>query len=116
MKTNKGQALLEFILILPVILLLFMGIIDFGRILYEKNRLEGIINVAVDLYFLDKTNKEINNYLHSNYSKSITMEIKKDMEFKSVILSTKINVFTPGLNLVFSNPFLIESKRVIYNE
>lgn len=116
MRTNKGQALLEFVLILPIILLLFLGIIDFGRILYEKNRLEGIINEVVDLHLLNKSNQEITNYLHNNYTNKIELKIKKENEFKSVIISTKINVLTPGFNLVFSNPFLIESKRVITNE
>ena len=36
MKKNKGQALVEFIIIIPVLLLLLMGMIDFGNIIHKK--------------------------------------------------------------------------------
>ncbi|MBS4213279.1 MULTISPECIES: TadE/TadG family type IV pilus assembly protein [Neobacillus] len=34
MKSEKGQSLVEFALVLPVLLLLLFGIVDFGRILH----------------------------------------------------------------------------------
>lgn len=34
MKTEKGQSLVEFALVLPVLLLILFGIVDFGRILH----------------------------------------------------------------------------------
>ena len=37
---KKGQALVEFIIILPIVLLMFLGIIDLGRIMYTKIILE----------------------------------------------------------------------------
>jgi Flp pilus assembly protein TadG len=36
-RRQRGQALTEFALILPVILLLFMGVFDFGRAIYAYN-------------------------------------------------------------------------------
>ena len=47
MKNNKGQALVEFVIILPVMLLLIFSIIDFGIVIYEKNNLENVISDAV---------------------------------------------------------------------
>ena len=39
MKINrKGQALIEFVLILPVLIMLIFGFIDLGRIILENNR------------------------------------------------------------------------------
>jgi len=40
MKNNKGQALVEFIIILPIFLLLIISIIDFGNIISKKYSLE----------------------------------------------------------------------------
>ena len=36
MKNNKGQALVEFIIILPIFLLLIISVIDFGNIISKK--------------------------------------------------------------------------------
>ena len=54
MKMNKGQALVEFIIILPVALLLVLGVIDFGNIIYKKYTLENDLNTVVDLYQMIK--------------------------------------------------------------
>ena len=35
--TSRGQGLVEFALILPVLILIFMGIVDFGRAIYAYN-------------------------------------------------------------------------------
>ena len=43
---KKGQALVEFILILPVFLLILFAIVDFGNLLVSKNQLE---NVSSDI-------------------------------------------------------------------
>lgn len=40
---SKGQALVEFALILPVLLLLTIGIIEFGRAFYMKNTLTNAV-------------------------------------------------------------------------
>lgn len=37
---RQGQALVEFILILPIFLMLMFVIIDFGMVFNEKNKLE----------------------------------------------------------------------------
>lgn len=39
MKNNRGQVLIETALILPLLLLLIFGMVDFGRAMYTKNTL-----------------------------------------------------------------------------
>ena len=46
MRNKKGQALIEFVIILPVMLLLVFCLIDFGMVIYEKNNLENIVSDA----------------------------------------------------------------------
>ena len=58
MMNKRGQALIEFVLILPVLLLLIFAFIDFGRIIVCKNHLEGVMN---EVAFLNDT--DISNYL-----------------------------------------------------
>ena len=47
---DKGQALIEFVLILPVILLILLYIIEFGRITLKKQQLESNMDLIVNLY------------------------------------------------------------------
>lgn len=37
---KKGQALIEFVLILPIFLMILFVIVDFGNLLYSKNKLQ----------------------------------------------------------------------------
>ena len=43
---RKGQALVEFVLILPIFIMILFVVVDFGMILNKKNELE---NVSVDV-------------------------------------------------------------------
>ena len=62
MKNNKGQALVEFIIVLPILLLLIMAIIDLGNIFIKKYSIENDLDVVYDMYKV-KDNNGINNYV-----------------------------------------------------
>ncbi|MBR6113227.1 MAG: pilus assembly protein, partial [Bacilli bacterium] len=49
---NKGQALVMFVLIIPIILLVLVLIYDIGNALYEKNRMSNTNYLATE-YALD---------------------------------------------------------------
>ncbi len=116
-RSNKGQALIEFILILPILLLLILGIIDFGTIIYEKTRLENIMSDAIDLVTNKKlSDKDIEDVLEKNYNISLDLTINRRTEDTSVKLERKIDVITPGLGLAISDPYTVEVSRVINNE
>jgi Flp pilus assembly protein TadG len=46
MKNQKGQALVEFALILPLLLLLLFGVFEFGRAMFIKNTLNNAARAA----------------------------------------------------------------------
>jgi competence protein ComGC len=116
-RNNKGQALIEFVIILPILLILILGIIDIGRIIYEKNRLENINNDVVDLINNKKlSDSEIENKLKSNYSISLSLEIERKEKNIIIKLSREIDVLTPGLGLAIDDPYKVEVSRVINNE
>ena len=108
--SNKGQALLEFILILPILLLLFLSMIDIGRILYERNKLESILSDVVMMYYNDERDS-IEDNLINNYS-DIELEIKDN----KIYLGKSIDMIAPGLNVVLDNPYQIRVSRVVVNE
>ncbi len=109
---KKGQALIEFILILPVLLLIIFSLFDFGRIMLCKNHLENIMSDVVSLY---EKNGNISNYLKSDKDYKITYQIKKD-EFSKIILETKLDLITPGLNRVLNNPYVVSVERSVIDE
>ena len=47
---KKGQALVEFILILPVLLLIVMALIDIGNIFLKKYDLNKDLETVTELY------------------------------------------------------------------
>lgn len=108
---NKGQALVEFIIILPVALLLVLGIIDFGNIIYKKYTLENDLDTVVDLYQNDQA-QAMNDYVTKN---NLSLNIDSGEEYVTVSISKRVRVYTPGLGQIINNPFSIETKRVIYN-
>lgn len=112
MKNNKGQALVEFVVIMPIFIMLLISIIDLGNIIYKKYHLENDLDYIVDLYRLNKIS-EINTY-SNNKGFNIRFETYNDTV--TIILEKNIEIQTPGLNLVLSNPYKITVDRVIYNE
>ena len=109
MKNNKGQALVEFILILPVILAILLVIIDLGKIFNEKNTLE---NTSIDIIELYKNGKSIDEI--KNKYNDIEINTSIDNNYLTINLKKEIEIITPGLNLVLDNPYLIEVERVVY--
>jgi len=110
LNSSKGQALIEFVLILPVLLLLIFALIDFGRIIVCKSHLEGVMNEISDL-----SDEEIANYLQKEKDYKINYNIRID-EYKNVTLVTKLDLITPGLKHVLSNPYTVKVERSIVYE
>ncbi len=110
MLDNKGQALIEFILILPVFLLLLFVIVDFGVIFSAKSNLENVSNDIISLY---KDGDDINSIksLYSDYD--ISLEL--DNDYDKFIISYSVDLITPGMNRILSDPYVIKVERVISN-
>lgn len=108
---KKGQALVEFVLILPVFLLILLVIVDFGNLLYSKNKLE---NDSADIIRIIKNESALS--LKDNYPDlEIKIENYKD-DYQKIILAKKIDINTPILDKILGDPCLITTERVIPNE
>ena len=81
---NKGQTLVVFVLLLPIVILIFIGIIDICNLQYEKRKLENTLDTAVGYY---KSGKDVDKYLNkvvSDYEINtdndiITIKVKKEI-------------------------------------
>lgn len=112
MENSKGQALIEFILILPILLILTIGIFDLFNIQNKKYELSNDLDYISELYINNKEN-EIAEYLNK---KEILLTTVKNDNFLELTLTKKVKLITPGLNKILENPFTITVKRSVYDE
>lgn len=112
---KKGQALVEFVIILPIFIFMVLATIDIGKILYFSNKLENKMDDVISMYENNNAYEDIDKNLESDIKKT-NLEIKQEEKFVEFIITKKVDVITPGLNLIFDNPYEIEAKRVVYNE
>lgn len=112
-KNKKGQALVEFVIILPIILMVIFTIIDFSNIFYQKNHLESITNDVVSL----KENGKTNNYILNEINdKTIGITYSKNGDTLKVQTTKKVKLITPFSSLFFDNPYVIKTERTILYE
>ena len=95
---RKGQALVEFVLVLPILILILLLIIDLGRIMIMRNHLETV------LVGVNKDTESINDKKYR-----ITIE-KKD---NYITLKTCTMVYTPGLSKILGNPACVKTSKYI---
>lgn len=110
---NKAQALVEFVILLPILLFIFCIIVDFGNVFYNKNHLEGVIDDVVSMVEINATQDEINKVINN---KNVKYKVLYDDKYANVVLSLKVNLITPFASYVLDNPFEIKTERVILYE
>lgn len=110
MKDSKGQALVEFIIVLPLLVLIIISIIDFENIFTKKYSLENDLDTVVDLYETQEYSK-INEYISN---KDIKIDYKEENDFLTISLSKDIKIYSPILNTILGNSYIVNVDRSIY--
>lgn len=108
---KKGQALIEFVLIIPILIMILFAIIDISSILYNKNHLETVLNDTVNQVENGKSFDEINTLY-----KDIDISYKYQDNMIYIKLSKSIKLITPLSSTILENPYIIETERVVYYE
>jgi len=113
---KKGQALVEFVIILPIFIFMLLAIIDIGKIIFFQNNLESQMGSVVELYKNKKTFEEIEDELSLN-DEDIILEVKNENnDTITFTLKKEVAIVTPGLSLIFNNPYTIQVHRVMSYE
>lgn len=110
MRNNKGQALIEFVLILPVLLIVIISIVDLGNIMLKKYALESDLDIVSDLY---KNNEDYNSYLSK---KEITIKTTDIGEYTTIELNKNIKVISPVLVPIYGSNYKISVEKSVINE
>lgn len=103
---RKGQALVEFVLILPIFIMILFVIVDFGMILNKKNELE---NISVDVVGMISNDVSISD-IRDSYS-DISIDINKKDKYINVVISDDVNIMTPGLNRILGKDYTVTVER-----
>lgn len=90
---NKGQSLVMFICLLPILLLIVLAIVDVSRMVIEKNKLNNINNIAIWYYSSHKEDDDVTERIISlvkrNDEDIINVRINKDKN--TIYLDKKID-------------------------
>lgn len=114
MKSKKGQALVEFIIILPILIFILLAVMDYGVISFTKSKLENIITDVGSMYKNGEPNEEIDKFIKEN-DKDLKVETTFEDKYLNIKLYKNYNYITPGLDKIFkTNEISVERK--IYNE
>lgn len=109
---RKGQALIEFVLILPIMILLILGGIDLGRIIIRKSELENKVSDQITVW---KQNKQsINSLEKSLTDKNTAVKIiqNETTSFLTVEVEEEIAWVTPIISNILDS-YTIKVKRVV---
>lgn len=112
---KKGQALVEFIIIIPIVVFMILAIIDFMMIFSNKNKLESKMNDVIVLYKKDKTSMDIIEYLNKDL-KGVTYSSKSDNKYTYLEIKMNYSFVTPGMDKILGKKYEIKCERVILNE
>lgn len=115
MKLNrKGQALVEFVLILPILVMLGLAAIDIGKIMLVKNHLENKTNDVITMLNENKSYQEIEAILEQDKGYDIELSTSFDSNnYVKIKLANKIKLMTPGLSLILGDSYIVSAERVL---
>ena len=97
---KKGQALIEFIIILPIFIMLMLAVFDYVRIYSEKSNLESVMEDVI-----------LSNELNDD---NITILKETDEEKTKYILNKSIDIYSPVISVIIGNKYVVSVSRVIY--
>ena len=80
-------------------------------IISTKSKLENRSVDIVEFVKNDKTEEEIKSVYDD-----LNIEIKTDVDYITITITDEVDIFTPGLNKIIGDPYLVKVERVIYND
>lgn len=109
---NKGQALVEFVILIPVFMMLILGMVDLGNIIYHKYQYSNDLDYISDLYSANKK-QDILEYAND---KKIKYNIQESEKQVVISVNGNVKIITPGLNMILGNTYTVLVERTIYHE
>lgn len=120
MKSQKGQSLVEFALIVPLVLLLLFGMFDIGRILFSSVALEHAAREGARVASVGKSNSDVMSSItnattsleRNKLNVSISTEERNSGENVEIELKYPVEILNP-LWRSFNQSYVVSSKSVM---
>ena len=118
MNNRKAQALIEFVLILPILIMILFSIIDFGNIFVTNSSLENKLDDAYEVLKsstdITTLQTDVESVVNTNASDDIEVSISfENNGYVKITLTDEVKTITPGLNLILGYPYKVKVERVI---
>ena len=110
MKDNKGQALVEFILILPLFLLVIITMFDLGNVLLKKYSLENDLDVISSMYKKNDIDT-LSSYINDN---DIRVTYDRENDYIKINIYKDLDIISPILHPVMGDTYEISVSGVYY--
>lgn len=96
MLNNRGQSLVMFILLLPIMIMIMLMVIDIGKMILLRNELDNINYLVID-YGLDNLDNDdiinkLNDIVYKNKSSIYKVSVKVEDKKINVILEDGVNL------------------------
>lgn len=109
---KKGQALVEFVLVMPIFMILIMSIIDVGNIFIKKYELNNDIELIENMY----QNKDTQRIVAYTSNKNIVLEENTNSDLTTIKLKKEIKINAPILNKIIGKKYIIETDKTFYKD
>lgn len=123
MRKKKGQSLVELALVLPILLIFFCAIVDFGRILHagatlnlvsqESTRLAGLGKSDAEVIQFAKDNAYFKDKTEINVSVIPTDTVRKSGDYVTVNITYKVRYITPIASVFTNSAYVVSGKSTI---
>ena len=110
MRNNKGQALIEFVLVLPIFLLLIISMVDFGNIILKKYSLHDEVEKVSTMYV---NHEDYTNYIEN---KNMYISVNTEEEFTNITLSKDVKILCPVLIPIFGSKYRVSVEKSVLND
>lgn len=107
-KNRRGQALIEFVLILPILVLLLLGIMDIGLVLVRKSELDNKVADIIKVWEQEDSSTDELEGLFKEEGLKVEISKNTTTSYVTVKVKDEVNLTTPIIKKMN-----IEVKRVI---
>ncbi len=110
---NRGQALVEFVIILPILIFTCLAVFDLGNIIVKKYALENDLDTIVNMYEIGDNDAVLSFTRKENFK----IKYEEVGNYNKITLSKQVKVITPIVSQALGKNYEIKSSRtVVLNE